>query len=267
MRRIPLVLAFALVLSACDGGSGGTGSPRPSRPNRPDLGPSETETPPAQTVPQGPLPAPGPDVQVPEDAPTSLFEPGDLERIAAGDLRIFVPPEGRTAFAEVLATPEHPIDQVAVSWRRGTDPLALERGFVVWQRFDDHPSWRAIYAFTFSPEDDVSEIRVHGGDANDDGVPDLVTYTERASARRCGLWRVFLTWEGEVTEAFRRQTCDAAVRTVDGHLVLQQAVYGPDDPRCCPRGHRFTALEWNGQRFVKTDSWFEELPTGPTSQG
>lgn len=270
VRRLPLLLALVLVLASCQDGA----SPdRPSRPGRaqgtatpePDS-PAPTGTP---TRPQGPPSAPGPDVNVPDDAPTSLSDPEDLARIpedlptlieGSGNIQVFVPPDAFVTDAVVRARPDDPLDLVALTWRRGTDPLAAETGFVLWQRFADNPPWRATYAFTNQPRREVLGIRLSAGDVTGDGIPDVVTFEERGGTGACGTWKTLAVADGGAEQILKRQTCDAALHVRDGFLELQQAVYGPDDPHCCPRGHRFTTLEWDGSRFVKTDSRFEEQP-------
>jgi hypothetical protein len=271
VRRPPvafvIALALALVLAACqDQGQPADWRDRVGRPGTTSDPPTPVPTP---TDPQGPPSAPGSDVQVPDDAPTSLSDPDDLALIpedlptlleGRGQVRVFVPPQANVTDGVIRARPEDPIDLVALTWRRGPDVLRPETGFVVWQRFADHPPWRVIYAFTNPPRREVLGIRLSSGDVTGDGIPDLVTFEERGGTGSCGTWKTLAVAEGGAEQIFQRRTCDAALHIRDGVLELQQAVYGPDDPHCCPRGHRFTTLEWDGSRFVRTGSRFEEIP-------
>ena len=271
MRRLPLALAILVLLSACQDAASPSRPNRPQRPTTPDV--RSPEPTPTSSGPEGP--PSGPDVQVPDDAPTAISDPEELALIpedlpalleGAGSIRVFVPPGADVTDGAVFTRPDDPIDVVALTWRRGDDFFRPETGFVMWQRFDDDPPWRIVYAFTNPPRREVLGIRVSSGDVTADDAPELVTFEETGGTGSCGTWRVLAVAEGGAEQIYRRQTCDAALHVRAGFLELQQAVYGPDDPHCCPRGHRFTTLEWDGNRFVRTDTRFEEQPD-PDDEG
>jgi hypothetical protein len=253
MRATLLFVCAVLLVPAC-GGDGG--SPRiatsagagPSRPSPSVTPPSPTATPSASRSP-----SPQPTLQVQEDAPTVVDEPASVARIASGDLGPLAPPGAAVSFAEAMATPEDPLDQIAFAWRRGADPFTSEHGFIVWQRFADGPSWRAVYAFTDLPQAGVLGIALETGELTGDGLPEILTFEQMGGTGACGTWRVVSPSVGGAKEVLRRETCDTEIAIVHGGLQVRAAVYGPDDPHCCPGAFRITRLEWDGETFVRTE--------------
>jgi hypothetical protein len=53
-----------------------------------------------------------------------------------------------------------------------------------------------------------------------------------------------------------------AVAVVDGHLVMTQPVYGPEDPNCCPSSLRKTAYGWDGAALGVQSVTTEANPSG-----
>ncbi len=158
---------------------------------------------------------------------------------------------------------QEPSDEVQafawVVWGRGDDPFARELGAVLWERFGEHPTWRAIYAFTDEPAGGVLGISLDAADVTADGFEDALTFEQTGGSGACGRWRLVAPFHGGATEALDRQTCDAQISIVGGHLELREAVFEPDDAHCCPSALRTTTLEWDGGAFVETD--VREEPT------
>ncbi len=258
--RTPLALACAILLaSACDA------TERDVRPS-PGVGatPSPTVTgapSPSPSGPPGPDLPPEPTIQLPKDAPTTVDEPDALDRIAAGDREPLAPPGATVSLAEILETPEDRLDQIAFAWRRGEDPFASEHGFSVWQRFENGPAWRVVYAFTDPPSAGVLGVGLEAGDLTADGLPELLTFEQVGGTGACGTWRVISPATGSAMEILRRATCDVEIAIVDGGLRVETAVYRPDDPHCCPSAFRITRLEWDGGTFVRTERQLVEAPT------
>jgi hypothetical protein len=207
----------------------------------------------------GPGPLPEPDLQLPMDAPTSVVDPADVALIEAGDHSVLIPPGAEDTIAFRQTGPADPIDQIAVAWRRGSDPFAPEVGLVVWQRSgpDDDGGWRAVYAFTDRPNAGVLGLRVVPADLTADGIDDLLTEEQRGGSGACATWRVIASADGGANEIFRRDACDTEISAVDGSLEIREAVYDPGDPHCCPSAYRTTVLEWGGQAWVKVSSELE----------
>jgi hypothetical protein len=257
------VLAFALLLAACQSGGGAptppSGSSSPSE--EPSRGPSVTTTP-SPSPPTG-TPSPSPTIEpllhLPADAPTTF----DGEVGASGPFEALVPPG-----AEVLdAWFAGPVgDQPAfawVVWGRGADPFARELGVVLWQRFADAPAWRATHAFTNPPAKGVLGISLAAADLTGDGITDALTFEQTGGSGACGRWRVVAPFAGGAVEAFDHRTCDAQVTIAGDHLELREAVFAPGDAHCCPSAYRITTLEWDGETFAETA--VREDPASSTS--
>ena len=253
------LLAFVLVvLVAC----GDTDAAGPSAPSAGPTATSASASPPTSssgsrsvTAPASPSSeaTPEPDLQLPADAPTVVEDPADVERISAGDLSPLVPPRADITFTAVQTTPHDPLDQLAIAWRRGSDPFASTNGFVVWQRFEG-PTWRALYAYTDRPGTGVLGITIEPGDVTGDGVADLLTNEQTGGTGVCGRWRVVASQSGAATEIFSRDTCDTEVAIAGGELRIREAVYEAGDPHCCPSAFRVTTLGWNGREWRETSS-------------
>jgi hypothetical protein len=257
MRRILATAVLALVVAACDGGTEPPPSPTPTRTTS---GPSPSVSPTASASPSGTSSAsPSPTalpaaLQLPADAPVSLEDPAGLTAVAAGDFAPLVPPGASVTHSALLVTPEDPVDQIALTWRRGEDPFAAEQAFVVWQRFEGSPPWRAVYAFTDKTRKGVLGIDLETDDLTGDGIPDALTIEQRGGSGACGTWRVIVSTPGTAVEVFRRSACDTEIRIASGGLSVREAVYVPDDPHCCPSAFRNARLEWDGKAFVETSS-------------
>ena len=204
-------------------------------------------------------PTPGPYLQLPADAPTLVDDPTDVAKVAVGDLAPLVPPRAEITFTTLQTTPQDPLDQVALAWRRGADAFASTHGLVVWQR-SEGPAWRALYAFTDRPRNGVLGITMEPGDLTGDGIADLLTSEHTGGTGACGRWRVVTSLPGSATEIFRRDACDAEIVIAGGELRIREAVYEPGDPHCCPSAFRVTTLHWNGEDWVETSS--ETQPVG-----
>lgn len=53
-----------------------------------------------------------------------------------------------------------------------------------------------------------------------------------------------------------------SVAVVDGQLVMTQAIYGPEDPNCCPSALRRTTYVWNGTSLAVQSIKTEVSPSG-----
>jgi hypothetical protein len=247
MRRIPALVIMSLLAlapTACGGNDAvvpsGTPSPLPSP--SPSPGPSVPPTP-----TPSPSPPPAPALQLPSDAPTTFADPLEPDAVPPEAL---IPPEASVTSTWTLVPPDDPIALIGVAWSRGADPFAAEHGFVVWERFEQTPPWRAVYGFTDTPKKDVVGVRFNVDDLTADGIPDALTFEDTGGSGACGTWRVISPSDGAATEIFRQQTCDTQIINSAGTLKIRQAVFAPDDAHCCPSSFHITILRWNGQAFV-----------------
>jgi hypothetical protein len=271
--RLVLAAAFTVVLvAACSGDGGPVASSTGARPSV--TGPSAGTTGPTttgpttttvttttQTIVPTPTGATGPDadVRVPADTPTTVDDPMDLARIDAGDLSSLVPPGADVGFRQVLAGPSDPIDQISVTWDRGNDVFAAQHGFVVWQRSGGTDGWRAVYAFTDPARRAILGLApLQSGDLTGDGMPETLTLEQQGGSGTCGITRVISSSVGDAREIFRASACDTQIDIVGDHLERREAVFGPNDPHCCPSSFRVTTLEWNGTAFEETGSTTED---------
>lgn len=256
MRRPPLLplalLLGALTLVACGGrevrlppspspsASTPTSTPTPS--SSPTGGPSASPSPPS------PSSGPRPDLQLPRDAPTELAERVDAEDIAGAGYAWVLPPGAGVLQAR---TTEGAVVQIALAWYRGEDPFARQSGLVVWRRFPDAPPWRAVFAFTNRPGEGVLGIALEQADLTGDGVPDLLVREDTGGTGACARWRVVVSTPDGADEAWRHEACDTRVEVSRGRLLLREAIFGPEDPHCCPSGFRERILAWDGEAFTQ----------------
>jgi hypothetical protein len=251
VRALLAFLSFALLVACGEtdvsGPSATTATSAPtSEPSLPSTSPSAS-------------PSAEPDLELPADAPTRVEDPADVARVSAGDLAPLLPPGAEIAFTVLQSTPQDPIDQIALAWRRGADPFASTYGLVVWQRIDG-PEWRALYAFTDRPRTGVLGISMEPGDLTGDGIVDLLTNEHTGGSGACGRWRVVASELGVATEILRRDTCDTDIAIAAGELRIREAVYEQGDPHCCPSAFRVATLRWDGEEWVETGS--ETQPVG-----
>jgi hypothetical protein len=262
--RAPLLALVLLLLVACGGPDVAGPSATPTGSSVTSASTSAPTSPsgaPSATPPVSASAAPEPDVHVPADAPTLVDDPADVEKVTAGDLTPLVPPRAEVTFTALQTTPQDPLDQIAVAWRRGPDAFASTHGLVVWQRFEG-PSWRALYAFTDRPSSGVLGITIEPGDLTGDGIADLLTNEQTGGTGACGRWRVVASEPGGANEIFRRDTCDTEIAVAQGELRIREAVYDPGDPHCCPSAFRAITLRWDGSDWRQTSSQVQPLGSG-----
>lgn len=260
MRRL-LAPAILLILTLASCVSGGEPPPG-STPAGPTDSGSLTGTPrPTGTPTESPTPSPvpEPDLQLPADAPTSVDDPADVARIDGGDRSAILPPGAEETSVVDQATPGYPIDQIAVTWRRGDDPFAPEVGLMVWQRFEQSPTWRAVYAFTDRPKAGVLGVTLSSADLTADGVDDLLAQEQRGGSGACATWRVIASVGGSASEILLHDACDTKISVADGSLEIREAVYRPGDPHCCPSAYSTTVLAWDGLAWQELSSELEPV--------
>ncbi|MGE5460521.1 MAG: hypothetical protein ACM3WR_07845 [Solirubrobacterales bacterium] len=259
MRRVAAALCLVLALAACDGRATKV-SPTPSASPSPSVTASPSTTSPSVTpsLTASPTPSPTPslELQLPADAPSEVSDPAALAAVAAGDLTALVPPEGTVVHTATLGAEG---DRIVLTWRRGEDPFAAEQGFVEWRLLDGGSTWRAVSAFTDDPRKGVLGIDLETGDLTGDGVPDALTLEQQGGSGACGTWRVIVSTPKAASQGFRHAACDTEIRIDGSTLALREAVFGPDDPHCCPSAMRYATLEWDGQTFVETSSHVVDL--------
>ncbi len=250
MRRLPaLPLVLALLAAACGVEAPGPPSPTPSPPG---VSPAT----PASPTPAGPSPSPaGPSptptaVSRPEAPPwaTPIDQPLPAADIAPERL---VPPGAEATDLTVLPAAGGVPEQVVVAWSRGADPFARAHGLAVWQRFPEPPAWSVVYAFRDGPGDGVLGLRIEAtGDLTGDAHLDVLSREDLGGSGACAVWRVVAAGPEGTRQVYREQTCDARVEIGDGVLVVTEAVFGPDDPHCCPSAFRTTTLRWDRQGWT-----------------
>jgi hypothetical protein len=257
VRRAAAVLCLVLALAACDGG-GMERSPTPSSSPSPGVTASPSTTSPSVAPSPTPSPSASPplELHLPADAPSEVSDPAALAAIGAGDLATLAPPGATVVHTATLGARG---DRIALTWRRGDDPFAAEQGFIEWRLLEVGPSWQAVSAFTDKARKGVLGIDLETGDLTGDGVPDALTLEQRGGSGACGTWRVIISTPEAAAEAFRHAACDTEIRIDGSTLALREAVFGPEDPHCCPSAMRYATLVWDGETFVETSSHVVDL--------
>jgi hypothetical protein len=150
-------------------------------------------------------------------------------------------------------------DQVVAAWSRGDDPLRQDWGLALWQNYPDERAWRVTYAFEDRSPKGVLGITATFGDLTSDGHEEVLTFESTGGSGACGTWRVLATDDTLITgEIWHEQTCDTRVEIGAGGLVVEEALYRPEDPHCCPSRTRTTTLAWIDDRFEVHERLVEE---------
>jgi hypothetical protein len=260
-RSLQMILSLALAGAACSGSNDpGLSTTATVGPTTIPLTSTESAPPPSPSTGPSPTLSTDPDVRLPAGMPATADDPDDVALIAAGDVGPLMPPGASPVSTLTLATPQDPIDQIALTWL-DEGPSQRRMGLIVWQRFDDHPTWRAVYAFTDPPSKGVFGIWVDTDDLTRDAVPDLLSFEDVGGSGACGTYRVVSSTEGDASAIFRRDTCDTEIAISGGDLRVREAVFRPDDAHCCPSAFRTSVLRWNGATWEEISS--EVVPTGP----
>lgn len=224
---------------------------------------SAASSPPPPDPSLAPTPPIDADVDLPADVPPIVDDPIDVDLIAGGDLTPLVPTGASRGATSILAVPDDPIDQIALSWLDGELP-DRRAGLIVWQRFDDPPTWRAVYAFTDPTRRGVLGIRLDAGDLTRDGIPDLLSFEDVGGSGGCGTFRVIASKVGDASEIYRRDACDTQIAISSGELEVRESVFEPDDPHCCPSSYRTSILRWNGSGWKQISSEVSPADTNET---
>jgi hypothetical protein len=251
-------VVLTLAGAACSGSDEPAAAPSGATgPTTMEPTPSVTATTETPTPSSSPSPVVDADVRLPKGMTAIVDDPTDLASIEAGDLTSLVPAGADIASqvlpALVLGSAPDANDQIAVTWF-DEDPPEGTTGLIVWQRFEDPPAWRAVYAFTDPPRKGVFGIRLDPGDVTGDRIPDLLTFEDVGGSGACGTYRVVATSVGDASEIFRREACDTQIAISAGDLRIREAVFHADDPHCCPSAFRESVLRWNGTSWDEISS-------------
>lgn len=256
MRPPAWILAAVVALGACTVSRDG---PEPSPPvSTPPVSTSAPTASPEPSPTAEPSPPVDDDVELPSDLEPFVDDPASVEAVAGGDRGPLVPPGA--SYGSFPDGTWDPLDQIVVSWFDGV-PGDRRLGVVVWQRFEEPPAWRAVYAFSDPRREGVFGVRVVDGDLTGDGIPDALSFEDRGGTGGCGTYRVIRSLPGDAEEVFRRDVCDTEIRIAGGDLEIVSAVYELDDAHCCPSAFRTTTMRWDGEGWERVTSVLE--PTQP----
>ncbi|MGB7805223.1 MAG: hypothetical protein WBM72_06440 [Actinomycetota bacterium] len=248
MRRLPLVLAVAafvaVLMTSCDTDQP-IGVPVTQLPSGSIL-PSVT-TQPSVPASQSATASPSPDL--PAGVPVSYDLDVRKEDVPS---KALIPPGTKVSNRWMTETPGGEVIVVAYLTPSG-DPFLQARGLVEWRRTEGSvPPWSPVFGMEHRKSEGILGVEGLVGDATGDGSVDLLLLESTGGSGVCGNWRVIDL--AAASERWVRSLCDGRV---DLHvdpvgIALLEAVYGPEDPHCCPSGFRTTVLVYQeGRGFVK----------------
>lgn len=246
MRRLPLVLALAVVipLTACDS----------DQQTGPSVGPFPPGSPlPSETMPPSTSPSPSvtasPSPELPAGVPTSYDQDVPGQDVPSEAL---IPPGTELSNRWTTETEAGEVI-VAAYFKPSGDPFVQARGLVEWRRNEGaEPPWTPVFGIAHAKDEGILGFDAVVGDATGDGSEDLLIQEATGGSGACGNWRVIDL--ASATERWTKSLCDARV---DLHvdpvgIALDEAVYAPEDPHCCPSEFRTTVLVYeDGRGFVK----------------
>ncbi len=240
VRSLAVLLIVGSVAVACNGQSSPAGTPSAA------VSTSPTESP-SPTVSSSPSPSASPQPTViPPAWATPIDKPIPGEELPP---RRLVPPGAELTATWFVPGAAHIPGQVVATWGSGTDPLRREQGLVIWERYRERPAWRPTYTFVDPRKNGVFGISVLIGDLTGDGHEDLLTFEDRGGSGACGTWRVVAATEFLPQDIYRKDACDTDVTIRIGQLLIDEAVFKPGDPHCCPSAFRKTVLEYDGAKW------------------
>ncbi len=232
-----------MLLAACGEGDPAAVDPAPSIATTPvPTGSSATPESPAPPATPSPVPA------LPPGVPTSFDEDVPARDVPSEAL---IPPgtkpserwDADTSAGETI---------VVTYFEPGGDPFVQARGFVQWRRSEDAtPAWIPVFGIAHPKREGVLGFQGVTGDATGDGSDDLLLLAATGGSGACGTWRVIDLAAAE--QRWSKTLCDAQVdlHADPAGLAINEAVYGPEDPHCCPSAFRTTVLVYRDGGFVK----------------
>ena len=249
MRRLPLVLAvasMALMAASCDNDHQGDGPVRVIPLPSGSTLPSDTTQP---SSPASPSVTVTPSAELPAGVPTSYDQDVPRQDVPSEAL---IPPGMELSNRWMTETDAGEVIVVAY-FKPSNDPFVQARGLVEWRRNEGaEPPWTPVFGIAHAKDEGILGFEAVVGDATGDGSDDLLIQEATGGSGACGNWRVIDL--AAATERWERTLCDARV---DLHvdpvgIALNEAVYAPEDPHCCPSEFRTTVLVYkDGRGFVK----------------
>lgn len=228
-----MLAALALAVGAC--GAGGTSADRSPSPTAtttslaPD-GPSPTSR---SAVPSSPAVTP---IELPPHTASTV-----ATDVAAADLvtAALIPRGADVEQTWITHDPEALVIAYVVP---GSDPFRQDRGTIVWRRFDTEPAWRAVAWFPTSAGSGVLGVDGVVADVTGDGLQDVLMAAYTGGSGACARWSVVDV--AAAAQVFARDLCDGRIDpSVDPvGLSIDQAVYRPGDPHCCPSAFKTSVL-------------------------
>lgn len=237
--QVAWLVAVALVAAAC-GGSAVTPPDAASPTATPTPGSS------ASPDPADPSPVP-PGVEVVDlDVRAADLPPEALVPDRADVIGSWIPGGGTT-------------ETILVAWaRRSPDPLVSGHGYALYRRMRDLGQWWGVYRRDIGRRTGVLGVSALTADVTGDGAEDALMLEQTGGTGACGTYVVL---DVEAAESvFDRAVCDTRIEpsTAPVGLAMRRAVFGPDDPHCCPSGFRTTILVYEGEGSWGTDSVTDE---------
>ncbi len=225
-----LVLAVLVLAAGCDATVSSTS---------PTLDPSPTLAGPLVSATTEPTPSPTP--ALPASVPPSFDDDVTAADVPAAAL---IPLRTEVTGSWTATTSQG--EAIVVAWLvPGTDPLRLDRGLAVWRRFADGGApWRPVFGASYQKRTGVLGIDAFIADVTADGSDDALVVAATGGSGGCALASVIDVGAG--TQVFERQICDGVVLPSPGEgLVIDEAVFEPGDPHCCPSARRITVLTYD----------------------
>ena len=249
MRRLPLVLAvasMALMAASCDNDHQGDGPVRVTPLPSGSTLPSDTTQP---SLPASPSVTVTPSAELPAGVPTSYDQDVPRQDVPSEAL---IPPGMELSNRWMTETDAGEVIVLAY-FKPSNDPFVQARGLVEWRRNEGaEPPWTPVFGIAHAKDEGILGFEAVVGDATGDGSDDLLIQEATGGSGACGNWSVIDL--AAATERWERTLCDARV---DLHvdpvgIALNEAVYAPEDPHCCPSEFRTTVLVYkDGRGFVK----------------
>jgi hypothetical protein len=217
----------------------------------------------AVAPPVMPSPSPAPPLTSASSPPSPSSVPAGVEvvelDVGAADL---APEELVPARADVTGTwilAGGSAETLLVAWsRRSPDPLVSGHGYALFRRMPDLGQWWGVYRRDIGRRAGVFGVSALTADLTGDGAEDALVLEQTGGTGACGTYRVI---DAEAAESvFERLVCDTRIApsTAPVGIAMRRAVYGPDDPHCCPSGIRTTILVYEGGGSWAKDSVTDE---------
>ena len=137
------------------------------------------------------------------------------------------------------------VEQLIVAVAGDGDAFARDRSVWRWAPDAGLDGWVGVPLLEYPARRGVLSIDAVVTDVTGDGDDDALVFALTGGSGGCGIWSVVDL--ASTRPVYRRDLCDGTIDPSTGPvgLLVQESVYRPGDPHCCPSARRETVLTYD----------------------